>query len=118
MAGVFLRSEHAANDKGRVGEPGDRWTKGRATEASSILWVMAAPDQPALGAAVKAIREEKNISQVALSGVSGFRQSWISEVEHGRRNPSFSNVVRLAGGLGVRTSALVRRAEALADEPS
>jgi hypothetical protein len=26
---------------------------------------MTAPDQPALGAAVRAIREEKNISQVA-----------------------------------------------------
>jgi len=77
---------------------------------------MPDPDQPALGAAVKSIREEKAISQVRLSETTGFRLSWISEVEHGRHNPSFASLVRLAAGLGVRTSALVRRAEKLADE--
>lgn len=79
---------------------------------------MPDPDQPALGAAVRAIREEKNISQVALSRATGFRQSWVSDVENGRRHPSFSSVVRLAAGLGVRTSTLIRRAERLADESS
>jgi transcriptional regulator with XRE-family HTH domain len=77
---------------------------------------MTAPDQPALGAAVKAIREEKKISQVALSKATGFRQSWVSDVENARRHPSFSSVVRLAAGLGVQTSTLVRRAERLADD--
>jgi transcriptional regulator with XRE-family HTH domain len=72
-------------------------------------------DLPALGAAVKAIREEKNISQVALSQSTGFRQSWVSEVEHGRHNPSFTSLARLARGLGVKTSTLIRRAEALSD---
>jgi transcriptional regulator with XRE-family HTH domain len=74
---------------------------------------MSDPDQPALGAAVRAIREEKGISQVSLSKATGFRQSWVSEVEHGRHNPSFASLVRLARGLGVRTSTLVRRAEQL-----
>jgi len=80
------------------------------------MCAVTAPDQPALGAAVKAIREEKKISQVALSEATGFRQSWVSEVEHGRHNPSFASLVRLAAGLGVRTSTLIRRAERLADE--
>jgi transcriptional regulator with XRE-family HTH domain len=74
------------------------------------------PDAAALGQAVHAIRAERRISQVQLATVTGFRQSWVSNVEHGRRNPSWSNVVRLAEGLGVRTSALVKRAEALASE--
>jgi transcriptional regulator with XRE-family HTH domain len=78
----------------------------------------ASPDAAALGRAVLAIRTEKGISQVQLAETTGFRQSWISNVEHGRRNPSWSNVVRLAGGLGVRTSALVKRAETIADESS
>jgi transcriptional regulator with XRE-family HTH domain len=73
-------------------------------------------DPLALGAAVKAIRTEKNISQVALSRATGFRQSWVSAVEHGRHNPSFTNLVRLAGGLGVKSSTLIRRAEKLASE--
>jgi XRE family transcriptional regulator, regulator of sulfur utilization len=75
----------------------------------------SAPDAAALGRAVVAIRAERGISQVQLAEATGFRQSWISNFEHGRRNPSWSNVVRLAQGLGIKTSALVRRAETLAD---
>jgi transcriptional regulator with XRE-family HTH domain len=78
----------------------------------------ASPDAAALGRAVRAIRAERGISQVQLAEATGFRQSWISNVEHGRRNPSWSNVVRLAEGLGVPTSTLIARAEALADAPS
>jgi transcriptional regulator with XRE-family HTH domain len=76
----------------------------------------ASPDAAALGRAVQAMRAEHRISQVQLAKATGFRQSWISDVERGQRNPSWTNVVRLAEGLGVRTSALVKRAEALADD--
>jgi transcriptional regulator with XRE-family HTH domain len=65
---------------------------------------------------VLAIRTERRMSQIQLAEATGFRQSWLSSVEHGRRNPSWSNLVRLAGGLGVRTSALVSRAEKLGRE--
>lgn len=75
------------------------------------------PDQPDLGAAVRVIREERGISQVAFSERTGFMQSWISETERGKRNPSWSNVVRLARGLGVTPAELVARAEALAGDP-
>jgi len=74
------------------------------------------PDQPALGAAVRAVREDKGISQVQLAAATGLVQSWISETERGRRNPSWSNVVRLARGLGVTVGELVTRAEALASD--
>lgn len=74
----------------------------------------APPDQLALGEAVRAIREERGLSQVQLAEATGFIQAWISHVERGRRNPSWSNVVRLAGGLGVSVSALTKRAEACA----
>jgi transcriptional regulator with XRE-family HTH domain len=90
--------------------------QGRGRAASKTCLAMCNPDQPALGVAVKAIREEKNISQVALSAASGFRQSWVSDLENGRRNPSLSSLVRLATGLGVRTSTLIRRAELLAKQ--
>lgn len=75
-----------------------------------------APYAAALGRAVQAIRAEKGISQVQLAAATGFRQSWISDVEHGRRNPSWSSLVRLAAGLGVPASTLVKRAEQLADD--
>jgi transcriptional regulator with XRE-family HTH domain len=66
----------------------------------------------ALGQAVRAIREERGISQVQLAEATGFIQSWISHLERGARNPSWNNVVRLAEGLGVSLSELARRAEA------
>jgi transcriptional regulator with XRE-family HTH domain len=72
------------------------------------------PDQLALGEAVRAIREERGLSQVQLAAATGFIQAWISHVERGRRNPSWSNVVRLAEGLGVSVSELAKRAEACA----
>lgn len=75
----------------------------------------ALPDATALGRAVQAIRAEKGISQVQLSENTGLMQSWISNVEHGRRNPSWNNVIRLAQGLGVSASELVARAETLAE---
>jgi transcriptional regulator with XRE-family HTH domain len=74
----------------------------------------SAPDAAALGRAVQAIRAERGISQVQLSEATGLMQSWISNVEHGRRNPSWNNVARLAEGLGVSASELVKRAEKLA----
>jgi transcriptional regulator with XRE-family HTH domain len=72
------------------------------------------PDVVALGVAVRSIRDERGISQVQLAADTGFTQSWISHVERGNRNPSWSNVVRLAAGLGVRTAELVALAEASA----
>jgi transcriptional regulator with XRE-family HTH domain len=72
------------------------------------------PDPAALGRAVRAIRAEKGLSQVQLSDNTGLQRAWLSNLEHGRRNPNFVNVVRLATGLGIRPSELVARAEALA----
>jgi transcriptional regulator with XRE-family HTH domain len=76
------------------------------------------PDAAALGRAVQAIRAERGISQVRLAANTGFMQSWISNTEHGRRNPSWTNVVRLAAGLGVSVAELASRAEVCArDSP-
>jgi transcriptional regulator with XRE-family HTH domain len=74
----------------------------------------SAPDAAALGRAVQAIRAEAGVSQVQLAEKTGLVQSWISHIEHGRRNPTWSNIVRLAEGLGVGVAELAARAEACA----
>jgi transcriptional regulator with XRE-family HTH domain len=74
------------------------------------------PDTHALGRAVRAIRDERGISQVQLVAATGFVQSWLSQVENGRRNVSWNNLVRLAIGLGVSVAELVAKAEALAGD--
>jgi XRE family transcriptional regulator, regulator of sulfur utilization len=70
-----------------------------------------APDAVALGRAILAVRTERGLSQMQLAEATGFMQSWISQVERGRRNPSWNNVARLAEGLGIRLSELAARAE-------
>jgi transcriptional regulator with XRE-family HTH domain len=66
------------------------------------------PDQAALGRAVRELREERGISQVQIAESTGFTQAWISHVEHGRRNVTWNNVVRLAAGLGVACPSWLR----------
>lgn len=75
----------------------------------------APPDAAALGRAVRLLREERGMSQMQLADATGFMQSWISNVEHGRRNVSWSNIGRLSEGLGVSLAELAAHAEASAD---
>jgi len=67
-----------------------------------------APDPAALGRAVRTIREERGLSQMQLAAATGFMQSYVSQVERGRRKPNWSNIGRLAEGLKVSVSALRR----------
>jgi transcriptional regulator with XRE-family HTH domain len=69
--------------------------------------------QIALGAAVASRRQELGLTQEQLSLASDLHQRWISNVETGVRNPSYASLRRLAEGLGLATSELIRRAEAI-----
>jgi transcriptional regulator with XRE-family HTH domain len=74
--------------------------------------VPALPDfQAALGVAVKARRQELGLTQEALANDTGLHQRWISNVETGRRNPSYGSLRRLAAGLNLLASELLARAE-------
>ena len=73
-----------------------------------------APDpspQTALGVAVKRRREELGFSQEQLALRSGLHQRWISNVETGKRNPSYSSIRRLAAALDLSSAELIARAE-------
>jgi transcriptional regulator with XRE-family HTH domain len=67
--------------------------------------------QAALGTAVKARREELKRTQEQLANDSGLHQRWISNVETGKRNPSYSSLRRLAAALELSASELIARAE-------
>jgi transcriptional regulator with XRE-family HTH domain len=69
------------------------------------------PFQLALGLAVKARREDLKLTQEALANDSGLHQRWVSNVENGKRNPSYGSLRRLAAGLDLSTSELIARAE-------
>jgi transcriptional regulator with XRE-family HTH domain len=67
--------------------------------------------QLALGLAVKARREQLGITQETLANDTSLHQRWISNVETGKRNPSYASLRRLAAGLGLSASELLARAE-------
>jgi transcriptional regulator with XRE-family HTH domain len=67
--------------------------------------------QHALGLAVKARREELGLTQEQLDNDTDLHQRWISNVENGKRNPSYASLRRLAAGLNLTTSELIARAE-------
>jgi transcriptional regulator with XRE-family HTH domain len=67
--------------------------------------------QLALGLAVKARREELGRTQETIANDTGLHQRWISNVETGKRNPSYASLRRLAGGLDLSASELLALAE-------
>jgi transcriptional regulator with XRE-family HTH domain len=69
--------------------------------------------QLALGLAVKARREELGRTQETVANDTGLHQRWISNVETGKRNPSYASLRRLAAGLDFSASELLARAEAV-----
>ena len=68
----------------------------------------------ALGAAIRAKRLERGLSQTALAARCGRHPTYLSGVEHGSRNPSFAILAAIAAALDVPLSQLMADAEALA----
>lgn len=71
----------------------------------------AKPSHKAFGLAVKAAREEKELTQVEFAKKSGLHVSYLSGVENGQRNPSLTALSQIAQALGLKLSELVKRAE-------
>ncbi len=67
--------------------------------------------QTALGLAVKARRQELELTQEQLANDTDLHQRWVSNVETGKRNPSYGSLRRLAAGLDLTASELLQRAE-------
>jgi transcriptional regulator with XRE-family HTH domain len=67
--------------------------------------------QRALGLAVKARRNELDLTQEQLSLRSQLHQRWVSNIETGKRNPSYASIRRLAAGLDITPAELIASAE-------
>jgi transcriptional regulator with XRE-family HTH domain len=67
----------------------------------------------ALGDAVREFRNRRGISQEALAELSEMHRTYLGGIERGRRNPSYTNILKIANALEVRASELIRRAEEL-----
>lgn len=67
-----------------------------------------------LGRAIRARRESSGASQEGFADAVGLHRTYVGGIERGERNPSFANLCRIAEGLRVRLSVLLREAEAVA----
>jgi mannose-6-phosphate isomerase-like protein (cupin superfamily) len=62
----------------------------------------------AVGARVKALRESASLSLRALAARSGVSAPMLSQVERGETSPTLTVAARIAAGLGLRLSQLLR----------
>ena len=63
------------------------------------------------GLRIKTLRMECHLTQEQLSNDIGMAQSYLAEVENGKRNISLVNIARIARGLNVQLSELFEGVE-------
>ena len=63
-----------------------------------------------LGAAIRAARHERGLSQEALADAAGIDRSHMGKIERGERNVSVLNVARVATALNVSLASLMASA--------
>ena len=67
------------------------------------------------GVAIRTLRTQRGMSQTELGAASGLHRTYVGGIERGERNPSLTNIFRIADALGVEPSALLAAAERVAD---
>jgi transcriptional regulator with XRE-family HTH domain len=73
---------------------------------------MGGPDQPqpALGEAIRQLREKRGLTQERLAQDAGVTTGTVSLLERGQSNPAWGTVDALANALGVSLSELAKLA--------
>ena len=64
----------------------------------------------ALGAAIRAARLERGISQEELASRSAIDRSYMSSIERGAQNPGIASVIRVARAMEMTLTELVAEA--------
>jgi transcriptional regulator with XRE-family HTH domain len=76
-----------------------------------VTLARATADRRALGAAIRAARNEQGISQEALARRSGLDRSYCGAVERGVYNVTVDTLTTIAAGLDMRAGELLKRGE-------
>ena len=64
-----------------------------------------------IGKTLKAVREEKGLSQLALAEAAGVHRTYVNMLEHDKKSPTLDVFVRLSTALGYTPSRLMERVE-------
>jgi transcriptional regulator with XRE-family HTH domain len=73
------------------------------------------PAHVAYGLAFRQVRGERRISQERLADLAGLDRTYVSGIERGERNPSLTNLLRLATTLQVAFREVATRADVIAE---
>lgn len=71
------------------------------------------PAHAAFGEAIRQMRGELGLSQEALAEACDLDRTYISGIERGSRNPSLTNILKIATALNARPADLLARADDL-----
>ncbi len=69
--------------------------------------------QPALGKAIRQLREKQGTTQEDLAHAAGVTTGTLSLIERGHANPTWSTVKGIAEALGISMGDLARQADEL-----
>ncbi|HEU4905082.1 MAG TPA: helix-turn-helix transcriptional regulator [Solirubrobacterales bacterium] len=67
--------------------------------------------QPALGKAIRQLREERGMTQEALAHAAGVTVGHLSTIERGHSNPTWATIKAIAVPLGVSVAELAGAAD-------
>jgi transcriptional regulator with XRE-family HTH domain len=70
------------------------------------------PTNVQLGRAIRRLRVARRLSIESLAGDSQMHPTYLSAIERGHRNPTWTKLCHLAAALNIEVSALARAAEA------
>ncbi len=69
--------------------------------------------QPALGKAIRQLRDERDVTQEALAHAAGITVGHLSTIERGHSNPTWATIKGIAAALGVSLGDLGKLSEDL-----
>lgn len=72
----------------------------------------------ALGSAIRLKRQQLGLSQERFAEIVEVHRTYMGAIERGERNPSLRNLARIASGLGIPLSDLLRAAEEIVSSVS
>lgn len=70
------------------------------------------PTKAQLGAAIRRLRNDADLSIEALAAAADMHPTYLSGIERGNNNPSWTKLAGLAAALNLPVSAIVNAAEA------